>query len=71
MVVDVTIVDVSVDVETRDGRRATGTGSMPMSNAWGWPSQAVPSEEALAAMVGIALAIADSTAVSSVKNENR
>jgi L-alanine-DL-glutamate epimerase-like enolase superfamily enzyme len=45
--------DVAVDVETRDGRRATGYGSMPMSNAWGWPSQRVSSDEALAAMVAL------------------
>ncbi len=51
VVVDVTVADVTVDVETRDGRRATGTGSMPMGNAWAWPSPVVPSETTLAAMV--------------------
>jgi len=54
VVVDVTLADVSVDVETRDGRRATGNGSMPMSNAWGWPSQTVSADDALSAMVRMA-----------------
>ncbi len=51
VVVDVTVMDVRVDVETRDGRRATGTGSMPLGNAWAWPSRVVSSETTLAAMV--------------------
>ena len=53
VVVDVTLLDVTVDVETRDGRRATGFGSMTMGSAWGWPSHQVPSEAALAAMVAL------------------
>ncbi len=53
VVVDVLLLDVAVDVETRDGRRATGFGSMPMGNAWGWPSQQVSSDGALAAMVAL------------------
>ena len=53
VVVDVVLLDVAVDVETGDGRRATGFGSMPMSNAWGWPGRHVSSDEALAAMVAL------------------
>ncbi len=53
VVVDVLLLDVAVDVETRDGRRATGFGSMPMGNAWGWPSQQVSAEGALAAMTAL------------------
>ncbi len=49
-----TIFDVTVDVETRDGRRARGTGSMPLSNVWAWPTDAVSGEAALAAMQRIA-----------------
>ena len=48
------IIDVEVDVETRDGRRGTGRGSMPMSNAWAWPSQVVQGADTLAAMCGLA-----------------
>ncbi len=53
VVVDVVLLDAEVDVETRDGRRATGFGSMPMGNAWGWPSRQVSSDDALAAMVAL------------------
>jgi L-alanine-DL-glutamate epimerase-like enolase superfamily enzyme len=53
VVVDVMLLDVAVEVETRDGRLATGFGSMPMSNAWGWPSKQVSSDGALAAMVAL------------------
>lgn len=56
VVVDVTLLDVTVTVETRDGRRGTGTGSMPMGNVWAWPisnvsSSHVSSEQSLSAMV--------------------
>jgi len=49
-----TIFDITVEVETRDGRRGQGTGSMPLSNAWAWPTDAVPGEMALAAMQRLA-----------------
>lgn len=54
VVVDVTLFDVRVTVETRDGRRATGTGSMPLGNAWAWPSATVSGEQTLSAMVELA-----------------
>lgn len=50
VVVDVTLLDVTVEVRTRDGRRAQGTGSMPLGNAWAWPSSVVSGEQTLAAM---------------------
>jgi L-alanine-DL-glutamate epimerase-like enolase superfamily enzyme len=53
VVVDVVLLDVAVDAETRDGRRATGFGSMPLGNAWSWPSQQVSSDDALAAMTAL------------------
>jgi len=53
VVIDVVLLDVEVDVETRDGRRGTGFGSMPMGNAWAWPSRDVSSDDALAAMVAV------------------
>jgi len=53
VVVDVVLLDVVVDAETRDGRRATGFGSMPLGNAWSWPSQQVSSDAALAAMTAL------------------
>ena len=51
VVTDVVLLSVTVEVETRDGRRGRGFGSMPMGNVWGWPSQCVPAAKTLAAMV--------------------
>lgn len=53
VVTDVTLLDVSVEVETRDGRRGWGFGSMPMGNAWGWPSKKLTGDETLAAMIAL------------------
>jgi L-alanine-DL-glutamate epimerase-like enolase superfamily enzyme len=53
VVTDVVLLDVTVEVETRDGRRGRGCGSMPMGNVWGWPSQEVRTEDTLAAMVAL------------------
>jgi L-alanine-DL-glutamate epimerase-like enolase superfamily enzyme len=48
---DVVLFNVLVEVETRDGRHATGLGSMPMGNVWAWPSQQVSTEETLTCMI--------------------
>jgi L-alanine-DL-glutamate epimerase-like enolase superfamily enzyme len=53
VVTDVVLLDVAVEAETRDGRRATGFGSMPLGNAWAWPSQQLSSDETLAAMAAL------------------
>jgi L-alanine-DL-glutamate epimerase-like enolase superfamily enzyme len=53
VVTDVTLLDVGVEVETRDGRRGWGFGSMPMGNAWGWPSKKLSGDQTLAAMVAL------------------
>jgi L-alanine-DL-glutamate epimerase-like enolase superfamily enzyme len=58
VVTDVTILDVAIEVETRDGRRARGLGSMPMSNAWAWPSRQISGEAALRAMVELGRRVA-------------
>jgi L-alanine-DL-glutamate epimerase-like enolase superfamily enzyme len=50
VVTDVVLLNVIVEVETRDGRRGRGSGSMPMGNIWAWPSQ-LPAEKTLAAMI--------------------
>jgi len=54
VVTDVVLAHVAVDVVTRDDRRGRGFGSMPMGNVWAWPSQKVPGESALQAMVTLA-----------------
>lgn len=51
VVTDALLLNVEIDVETRDGRRAAGYGSMPMANAWAWPSNRVAGDQALAAML--------------------
>jgi len=48
---DTTLLEATVTVETRDGRRQRGFGSMPMGNVWAWPSAQVAADEALAAMI--------------------
>src|ERR1700681_82082 len=52
-VTDVVLLDVVVEVETRDGRRGRGAGSMPMGNIWAWPSQKVSADQTLAAMIAL------------------
>lgn len=54
VVSDVTLFDVVVEVETRDGRRGIGRGSMPMGNAWAWPSSVATGEQTLEAMIAVA-----------------
>lgn len=53
VVTDAILMHVRAEVETRDGRRGRGLGSMPMSNIWAWQSRDVPTEKTLAAMVDL------------------
>ncbi len=48
---DVVLLHVTADVETRDGRRGQGFGSMPMGNTWAWPTAKVSGDATLAAMI--------------------
>ena len=50
-VTDVVLLDVAVEVETRDGRRGHGNGSMTMGNIWAWSTRNIAPEQTLAAMV--------------------
>lgn len=54
VVTDVVLFHVTVDVETRDGRRGRGQGSMPMGNVWAWPSGYASTESTLRAMIAMA-----------------
>lgn len=47
-VTELTLLMVSVDVETRAGRRARGLGAMPMGNAYDWPSVCATPDRTLA-----------------------
>ena len=51
VVTDVVLANVHLTVETRDGRRGTGLGSMPLGNVWAWPSNALAPADTLAAML--------------------
>jgi len=53
VVTDVTLLTTTVEVETRDGRRGRGFGSMPMGNVWAWPG-AVPAADTERALVEFA-----------------
>lgn len=64
---DVTLLHVSVEVETPAGKRATGVGSMPMGNVWAWPAKDVSAEQTLDAMLALSsrlVAAADSSSLS-------
>lgn len=47
---DVVLLHVTAEVETRDGRRGKGFGSMPMGNIWAWPSNTTSADQSLEAM---------------------
>jgi L-alanine-DL-glutamate epimerase-like enolase superfamily enzyme len=49
----VVLLHVTLDVETRDGRRGQGFGSMPLGNAWAWPTGAVSPMQTLDAMLAL------------------
>jgi L-alanine-DL-glutamate epimerase-like enolase superfamily enzyme len=54
VVTDAVLANVTVEVETKDGRRGSGFGSMPMGNVWAWPSNAVTPQDSLQAMLDFA-----------------
>jgi L-alanine-DL-glutamate epimerase-like enolase superfamily enzyme len=49
----VTVLNVEVDVETLGGQRATGFGSMPLGNVWGYPSRTMSYQQTLDAMKAV------------------
>ena len=48
------LINVEVEVVTRDGRADIGTGSMPIGNVWAWPSQTTTPEQTESAMKAFA-----------------
>src|SRR3981081_3405610 len=56
------IVNVNVQVSTRDGRRGRGFGSMPLGNVWSFPSKLLGYEVTLGAMKALVERIARRTA---------
>src|SRR5262245_51476751 len=51
VVTEAEIVNVTIEVETKGGRRGSGFGSMPMGNVWAWPSNSVTPAQSLDAML--------------------
>src|SRR4051812_11753123 len=60
VVTSATTVNVTIEAETRSGHRGRGFGSMPMGNAWAWPSKLLSGEQTLAAMELLARRVAAS-----------
>ena len=54
-----TLLDVEIDVETPDGRIVTGSGSMPLGNAWAFPARDLPPAATLDGMKAVAGRVAD------------
>lgn len=50
VVTEAEVINVRLEIELQDGRRGTGTGSMPMGNAWAWPSRLLSGEQTVQAM---------------------
>jgi L-alanine-DL-glutamate epimerase-like enolase superfamily enzyme len=50
---EVLLLDVTVDAETRDGRRGRGFGSMPLGNVWAWPSEVAAPSDTQSAMLAL------------------
>ena len=49
-----TVLNVECEVETRDGKRGKGFGSMPLSNIWAFPSREMNYDQTLGAMTALA-----------------
>jgi L-alanine-DL-glutamate epimerase-like enolase superfamily enzyme len=60
VVTEATVLNVAIDVETPTGRRATGRGSMPLGNAWAWPSSQLSNDQTLAAILDLGKSITES-----------
>ncbi len=54
---EVTLLHVTLEVETRSGLRGIGRGSMPLGNVWAWPSKETAAEATLAAMQSLGEAL--------------
>ena len=58
------LIHAAVTVERRDGKTATGHGSMPVGNVWAWPSQVTDAATAEGAMKRFAQSVAATLAAS-------
>lgn len=51
------VINVTATVETAAGARASGAGSMPLGNVWGWPAKSVEPDQSAEAVRRVAKAI--------------
>ena len=58
------LIHAAVTVERRDGKTATGRGSMPVGNVWAWPSEVTDAATAERAMKAFAQPVAATLAAS-------
>ncbi|HTN75708.1 MAG TPA: mandelate racemase/muconate lactonizing enzyme family protein [Pirellulaceae bacterium] len=65
VVTDVTLLNVTVEVETHAGKVGRGFGSMPLGNVWAWPSKTLSADQTLAAMTAVGQAVASPRFLSS------
>ena len=47
---NLTLLNVDVTVESRDGKKASGFGSMPIGNVWAWPTDTLETDQTEAAI---------------------
>src|SRR5438128_726393 len=57
-----TLVNVTIHVSTKSGKKAQGFGSMPLGNVWSFPSKKLTYEQTLAAMKSLTERVAKLTA---------
>lgn len=62
----VTILNVRIEVESGDGKTASGFGSMPMGNVWAFPSRVLTYDQTLGAMRFIASRVAENYLTSGI-----
>lgn len=53
--------NVQIQVQTRDGKEAKGSGSMPLGNVWAFPPRYVPFDQSLTSMINLAELAVDAT----------
>jgi L-alanine-DL-glutamate epimerase-like enolase superfamily enzyme len=58
VVTEAVLFSMTIEVETRDGRTAQGTGMIPLGATWAWPTDAVSLTDAQDAMVAMGQQVA-------------
>lgn len=56
---DVVLFDVALTLKTRDGKTASGTGSMTMGNIWAWPAGRTDPADSLETMIRFGNAVVE------------